>query len=84
MSLDRSGNKRRPSDTRSDQRGDVVGDELGEGTGAKEGTGLLTLCRKMQARGPHPGTDGCVVDPSIGVFLKVLRTTYMELCESGK
>lgn len=57
---------------------------LEKGLELKKGLGLLTLCRKMQARGPHPGTDGCVVDPSIGVFLKVLRTTYMELCESGK
>ena len=44
----------------------------------------LILCCKMQVRGPHPGTDGHVVDPSIDVFLKVLRTTYVELCESGK
>lgn len=57
---------------------------LEKGLELKKGLGFLTLCRKMQARGPHPGTDGCVVDPSIGVFLKVLRTTYMELCESGK
>lgn len=44
----------------------------------------LTLCSKMQIRGLHPGTDGRVVDPSIDVFLKVLRTTYTELCESRK
>lgn len=57
--------------------------EKGLGLNYERGS-QLTLCSKMQIRGLHPGTDGRVVDPSIDVFLKVLRTTYTELCESGK
>ena len=61
---------------------DVVGHERGERTGAKLWE-RFPAHSVLQVRGPHPRTDGRVVDPSIDVFLKVLRTIYL-LCESGK
>ena len=36
------------------------------------------------AQAPILGTDEFVVDPGTDIFLKILRTTHIELCKSSK